>query len=282
MTELYPSPFEQPQVTVQIGHVPPHLDNPSATGVLFEASPGDFLLHLPSICSYRVEKGRRITLMPAENVHPEKVRLFLLGSVMGALFHQRNALPLHGSTIVKGENATCIVGSSASGKSTLSASLALSGFTHLADDISVFSRSGQDRFMIFPGHRMVKLWRDVADYLYPGVSFMRVRPELEKFYIPIPIQEKDYRSYRISNIMILNSRNEKDFYLEEIHGAQKVIELRNHIYRDPLIKGLGVVEHHFRQLADLAEQTKIFRLYRPQKPLLIKELKNFVIKEILD
>ncbi len=282
LPELYPFHSEQPQVTIQIGEVPLHLEKPSVKGVLFEASPGDFLLRLPSIGSYRVSEGKRITLMPEKGVHPEKVRLFLLGSVMGALFHQRNQLPMHGTTVVKGNFAVCILGYSAAGKSTLGASLAkLKEFSHLADDISVLHAGSQNRLEIFPGQRVHKLWKDVAEKLYPGHHFKRVRPELEKYYVPLSLQDELQSSFEIGSVLILTPRNEKKFHLEEIRGAKKLFELRNHVYRDPLIKGLGLAEHHFDHLSQLAAQAKTYRLYRPQRPLLIKELTDFICDELL-
>ena len=282
LPELYPFEFEQPQVTVQIGEIPLHLEKPSAKGVLFEASPGDFLLRLPSIGSYRVTEGKRITIMPEKGAQPEKFRLFLLGSVMGALFHQRNRLPMHGTTVIKGSFAVCILGNSAAGKSTLGACLTVfRNFKHLADDISVLHIGSQNKLEMFPGQRVYKLWKDVADRLYPGHRFKKVRPELEKYYVPLSLHDELQNSFEISTVLILNPRNEKEFHLEEIRGAKKLFELRNHVYRDPLINGLGLAEHHFDHLSLLAEQAKTYRLYRPQRPLLLKELTEFISDELL-
>ena len=49
------------------------------------------------------------------------VRLYLLGTCMGALLFQRKLLPLHGSAVVINGKAYAFVGDSGAGKSTLAA-----------------------------------------------------------------------------------------------------------------------------------------------------------------
>ena len=51
----------------------------------FEVRPGVFQLAVPGVGQYRVEEGKRIFIEPLADASIDKVRLFLLGSSMGAL-----------------------------------------------------------------------------------------------------------------------------------------------------------------------------------------------------
>jgi hypothetical protein len=65
----------------------------------YEVSPGMFRLDVPGVARCRVEEGKNISIEPLPGSSPDKVRLFLLGSTMGALLYQRGFIPLHGSAV---------------------------------------------------------------------------------------------------------------------------------------------------------------------------------------
>lgn len=63
----------------------------------FEATPGCFELTVPEVARYEVRDGKSITILPIANADEDAVRLYFLGSLLGALLHQRGVLPLHGA-----------------------------------------------------------------------------------------------------------------------------------------------------------------------------------------
>ena len=81
---------------------------------------------------------------------PADVRLFLLGSVWGALALQRGLLPLHASAVGRGRTVHAFTGPPGAGKSTLAAALAARGYPLFTDD------------MLDPGPRFV---RDAGEVL---------------------------------------------------------------------------------------------------------------------
>ena len=87
----------------------------------YEVQPGIFRLAVQGVAQYRVEEGSRIFIEPLPDVPLEKVRLFLLGSAMGALLYQRGLFPLHGSAVETPWGAMIFVGAQGAGKSTLAA-----------------------------------------------------------------------------------------------------------------------------------------------------------------
>ena len=62
-------------------------------------SSNDYRFYIPSIGAYRVENGRKITVAPVSGANPQAVRLYLLGSAMGALYYQRGFLAIHASVL---------------------------------------------------------------------------------------------------------------------------------------------------------------------------------------
>ena len=87
------------------------------------------------VARYLVSGGCEIIIEPHPTATEKDVRLFLLGSAMGALLLQRGIWPLHGSAIAGRSGAALFVGVSGSGKSTLVGAFHQRGFQVLADDV---------------------------------------------------------------------------------------------------------------------------------------------------
>ena len=71
----------------------------------------------------------------------DKIRLYILGTCMGALLMQRKILPLHGSAIAIDGKAYAFVGDSGAGKSTLASAFLSKGYKLLSDDVIAVSLS---------------------------------------------------------------------------------------------------------------------------------------------
>ncbi len=82
------------------------LENYLDRGVFYYAAPGKFLFEMDSVGRFLVTDGKEIIVEKQENAKDSDINLFLLGSVMGAAILQRGLIPLHGSTVVKG-NRLC-------------------------------------------------------------------------------------------------------------------------------------------------------------------------------
>lgn len=287
----FSSPIEFPEldevktniydVHIRFGDVPDHLSAMISSGILFESGEREFLLKLPKIGKYLVKNGDEIIIDPKPGVSQDEISLFLLGSVMGALLYQRKYLPIHGSAVEVRGKAIIIIGNSSAGKSTLAASLNLAGFPLISDDLSAVGTNDSGNCILLKGIPFIKLWKDTVDTLYPAASFRKVRPQINKFKIPLGNNDNVSQEIIIESIINLTTRNEPDYRLNEINGALKFSMLRDHAYRDQLVKGMGITNHHFQMLTKLANQSKLFHLERPSIPLDIDSLKDFVISEII-
>lgn len=280
LPELYSVGNSNPDIEIKYGVVPKQIDNPIFKGVLFESSPSQFLLRIENIGQFYAQDGKIIVVQPEHGVFPEEIRLFLLGSCIGILIHQRGSLPLHGSTVIINNYALLIAGNSASGKSSLAAGFSEKGYQILSDDLTVLESKSGNFMEAQPGIAHIKLWKDVLEYFNFDHKTVRVRPKLEKFRVftnsPTP-----YQSYPLKTIVILEVSNSEQFILEEITGYMKFNLLRDNTFRIQLIDSLNCAERHFELVSELSKNIKLFRIKRPSYPLLIRELVSFIEEHII-
>ncbi len=277
--ELPVSDFETPEITIQYGKNPTILSNILGKGVLYQAKKNDFLFKLDTVGSYRVQNGNSITVEQLNNSTQDEIRLFLLGSAFGALIHQRNLLPFHGSAVVINEKAIVIGGASGAGKSSLAATLIRRGYKLLSDDISVIKLENR-KAIVFPGIPHLKLWHDVMKKLEEDIdSYQRVRPTLLKYRKPAEDQFLN-KETTLHCIIALNSKNNPGFEITETTGGDKFNLLKNNTYRYQYLYGLDKMIDHFTQVSELAERSRTYIVQRPNTPLLLEELADFIEKKV--
>ena len=112
---------------------------------------------------YCIEDGYKITVAPLAGADEEKVRVYLLGTCMGALLMLRNTLPLHGSAVVIDGRAYAFLGDSGVGKSTLAAALVHQGYPLVSDDvIATTARESDAAPLVMPAYPQQKLWGGIV------------------------------------------------------------------------------------------------------------------------
>src|SRR5580658_2928398 len=121
-----------PDVTLELGRVPRRLEGAVDVDPAMQATAGRFQLDVPA-GRFLVSEGRRILVDPGPGASEADLRPYLLGTVIGALCHQRGLLPLHAAAVLCADGAVAFAGPSGAGKSTLAAQLHALGRTVLAD-----------------------------------------------------------------------------------------------------------------------------------------------------
>lgn len=266
LPDLFQVDFEKPDVIIAFGKTPESINNITRKGIIFEARRNCFLFKFDSVGSYLVENGTHITISVKKNSNLDDLRLFLMGSVFGALLHQRELLAFHSSCIAIDGKATIIGGISGSGKSSLAFHLAQKGFNLLADDISAISAINGIP-IVYPGITSSKLWKDVVETSgYDIQNLNKIRSQVNKYRIPAKDIDTT-KSFMVDKIVILNTHNVKDFEVQEIKGAQKIGLLRSHTYRFQYIEGLETLESHFKLSCIIAAKCPVYVLKRPIAPL---------------
>jgi hypothetical protein len=263
-------------VHIYFGKVNPEgLANSKSHYLYVQGTDNALWLHIPSIARFLITDGCQIIIDPSGNVDQESIRVFLLGSCMGALLMQRNLFLLHGNAIRVGDHCISFAGQSGAGKSTLSGAFLNRGYEILADDICAINEHCE----VLPSFPQIKLWFDSAKQLNINTEVLRkIRPNIEKFAIPLGKQfHKEPLPLKV--IFILKAHNKDEILFEPINGMHKLNPLKANTYRRQYLNKLGK-EHSFKLSGKIASQTAIVKITRPNFVFKLDELVS-LIKENL-
>lgn len=159
-----------PDVIIRIGLVPKTLKEVVCKSRFFQVNKNEFLFSIGDCAAYYVKDGKEITIEPYKNISNPDIRLFLLGSVFGALLQQRGFLVLHGATVIINGKGVLFTGKSGVGKSTLAGALHKKNYSILTDDVSAVKLGEDGTPYVFPGFPSLKLWQDAAQKLDTSIT----------------------------------------------------------------------------------------------------------------
>ena len=238
----------------------------------------DFFLDIKNVARYRVQNGETMLYSPYEGADEASINLFLEGSALGALLHQRGIIPFHGSSFVYKGRGITLCGRSGTGKSSITAAFCQQGARFINDDITPINITNS-KAIIIPIKTRIKLWDDaLLNLKIENNNLQRIRPELNKFYLPM--KKNPDSEFLLHHIFVLYSHNNDEFEAKELSGIAKYNALRHQIYRRIYLKGMPATEKkYFTQLFSLANKTKITAIKRP-KECDIRDAMCFVEKQI--
>lgn len=262
--ELGPRPATpRPDVRILRGPVAPGPSGDRVGGLVMAGRAA--ILEGPGV-RFRIEDGATITVDAGSGASGRNMRLFLLGSAMGALLHQRGMLPLHANAIEIGGRAISFAGRSGSGKSTLAAAFHDRGHRLLADDICVVTVTPEGAFEAQPGIPRVRLWRDALER--SGRSAESLDPAYDgadKYVVPIDAGYAD-AAVPLAAIFMLADFAEPGGPLDirPVHAAIGAQRLIANTYRGGFVPILGDQRRHFENCLTLASRVPVLELERPR------------------
>jgi hypothetical protein len=232
-------------------------------------------LDVYNVAQYYVQNGHQVIIQPYQDVDPDSIELFLNGSVLGAILHQRGIIPFHGSAFSINDKGILLCGFSGAGKSSITASFCQNGAKFISDDITPVSMDGSTA-KIAPLKTSMKLWDDsIKELNIKKDNLKKIRPVLDKYYVPYPV---DHEKYRLDHLIILGIHNQPVFQAQELNDLEKYNTLRNQIYRKIYLKGMPETEKlYFKHLLQIASVIKVTMILRP-KICEINETMNFIKK----
>ncbi len=264
LPELLPAPAGQPagpvDVQIRLADIAPGgLPGGQQLGPFLWATPDSLWLEVPHIARFQVQGGHSILVAPAPSADEDSIRVFLLGSALGALLFQRGQLVLHGNAIRIGDQCMVCVGNSGAGKSTLAAGFMQRGYSVLADDVVPVDRQGR----AVPGFPRIKLWQDTADQLQIDTGGLRrIRPHLEKFNLPLGPRFAD-QALPIRWVYLLDSGHVEQVEFAPIKGMERFMPLYDHTYRVRFLQGMALKGEHLQLCGQLAGQIRLAQVTRP-------------------
>ena len=272
LPELVPVTARKHDVRIQFGKVPETLESIIEKWPWCIASADEFLFNIDGVAKYHIAGGEKITIerrLGLEGSVPgADIRLWLLGTALAALLHQRSLLPLHVSAIRAPGGTWAFTGESGEGKSTLA------GFLHrrfghdlISDDVSVINPQNTDP-VIYPGPRKLKLWADALEYLeFKGCIKVRDLSNTDKFQLYLDADA----GYRIGclgcldGLVLLESVPEdEDATIERLHGIEAFNIAFRAIYRPYMNKWFRKPEKLMLEVAALCGKVSIYRFCRPR------------------
>lgn len=236
---------------------------------LGSAGEGDargYNLDIDDVARFVIAGGRSITIDPAPGVGEADIRLFLLGSAMGAALHQRGILPLHANAVVVDSKAVAFTGRSGAGKSTLAAWFHDQGHQILADDVCVIRIGSEGHPWAYPGLPRLRLWEDALaasgrDAAHHTPSFHVSGDDRRKFDVRIPAGGIAGEPLPLAALFSLEESDE--FAIERLSGSAAVEAISANTYRGQLIAEVGDSAAHLAACVTIARTVPIMRLQRP-------------------
>ncbi len=266
-------------VTIEFGDVPETLEAPTERGALYQVAPEQFLLTIPDTARYLVAEGKRIVIQPAPHASDAAVHLYLLGSVFGALLHQRGALPIHGSAIATPRGAVTFSGPSGCGKSTLAWAFHQRGYRHLCDDVSVVGFDAQGKPLVYPAYPQASIWADVLEKTGLGHDALRaVHPELQKYALSTRARF-DAAPVPLVAMYVLQTTHSDTFELIPLCGVDKLQILVANTYRPRFVSAMGKRAEHFKRAATAGRFLRACRVVRPETPFQLDALVDLLEKD---
>ena len=260
-------------VCITLGNVEKQgIPNPLSRSLLYQVNEDSFWLTVPGVARFLISNGNSIVVDPFVGVDEDSIRVFVLGSCMGALLMQRNLFLLHGNAIKVGSNCISFAGNSGIGKSTLSGAFFKRGYSILADDVCAVDPKGH----VLPSFPQIKLWLDASTQLNIQTEALRkIRPNIDKFAVPLGAQFHT-DSLTLKVVYILQSHNEDNFEFTTISGMNKLKPLQNNTYRRSYLKGMGKDKSHFNQCGTLSNQIHLVSIVRPQHGFKLEQLVDLI------
>lgn len=227
----------------------------------FRFSENALLFHLEDAGRFLVTEGRHVQVDPNPGCSDSLLGVYLMGSCMGAVLHQRGLMPLHGSCVTDGERSVLITGDSGAGKSTLAAEFLSRGWKLLTDDVAAVS-DVEGIPTVRSSYPSQKLWQDsLAHYERPDsdIHSLYFSETREKFGVDVTrfFQEG---TCSLSAVVWLVPED-APCAITRLGGFIPVDQLMKNTYRSFMVPP----EHrqrHFQRCVTLSQKVPMFHLVR--------------------
>lgn len=255
--------FPLEDVVLEISNHKKEVDSAIYSDRFYRLNETEFSMDVKNVGCFYASNGNYISILLYPKATKTMVELYLNGSTYGAILHQRQILPLHGSSFAYKGKGIMLCGESGAGKSSLTASFCKHSARFLTDDVSpiVFKTS---KPYVLPLSDRIKLWKDSLHQLnYANENLTQISSDYHKFYFPIE-QPKNF-VYPLDIIFILEKHQQNEVNIEEILGIKKFEHLRNEIYRWEYLQGMKTTEvRYLKKIIDLNANLRAFKVSRPE------------------
>lgn len=255
---------EAPDVVIAVKDFPDELPSALDSSPVHEVNAEALLLRVAGVGRYLVRVGREILIDPDPDASASEVRVYLLGTCVGALLHQRGFLVLHASGVATKRGCVLFTGESGAGKSTLLAELLRRGYQMVVDDVCAVRVDAAGEPIVVPSYPRTRLWADAAErFAIDMTNLPRTKPSWDKFERQVAEQFSD-REVELTHVVHLAGPYDGDeCRLERLGPIDAFTTLVENTYRGILLDGLDRRTSHFTLAGTAARSVKVLRLSRP-------------------
>lgn len=233
---------------------------------------------IAELAKFRITNGNCIEVSPIAEYNASRLGVYLMGSCMGAIIHQRGLFPLHGSCVTNGEYAILITGDSGAGKSTLAAEFLSHGWKLATDDVAVV-KNIESEPLVQSSYPSQKLWQDSLEqynHKEEEVHSLYFDEHREKFGVNV----SEYFAegvYPLKLVIRLAFSEDYPTQIQPINDMAKVNQLMINTYRTFMIPA-EKKQDHFRRCVALANKVQMAFVLRKQGESTAAKLYEMILK----
>lgn len=269
-------------VSIQIIHEYRRISPSLAIDEYTQVNDHEFHFFVPQLAHFYAKKGKEIEILPIGKLDQKAIELYLNGSVLGAILHQRHHLPLHASAFRYQEKTVVLGGNSGAGKSTTLGAFLKEGAEFLTDDITPVELENNIVSLQCISDQY-KLWGDSMDLL--GLDKKKsheVWPKMDKYFVqPKTMPDRKCR-IQMDVLFFLHASDSEEVNLIELTGHRKVEMLIENVYRGEYLAGMKAAKNtYFALFIRMAETIPMYLVERPANQvdtLHIDALKNALMR----
>jgi len=250
--------FLHQEMRVRLGRVPSSIPRSLLDEDGFVLSEDAFLFTTDSGIRFHYSRGHGVVASLPGPECDDEFRLYLWGTVFGAVAWLNGYIPLHASAVEVDGYAVAFTADSGAGKSTLAAALAGYGLPHVCDDTLPIKLAGTVPLAI-PDRKPLKLWSSAFEL----VSAERLDPIASmpgKSYALAASRRAE--ALPLSDLILLEDGEATT--ITPVKGAEKLRVLAEALYRDFIRGSLGRPADYTHDLLTIANGIGIWRLTRPR------------------
>lgn len=256
-----------PDIAIRCGSVPDRLGELVQDGPFLQIDRhGTCLLTIQNVASYLVKSpGDEVIVSPRPGASEIEIRVFLLGSVLGFIYHQRALFPLHASCVAIAGKAVALCGPIGTGKSTAAIQMTLRGHQLVADDVCVIDAHAPGGPRVLPAFPRLKLSRaTLAAAKIPHEGLEQDKLGKQNKYHYIAAADFSIAPLPLGGIFLLRTA-EPDVPEENVQlsrSVEKIAALSAEVFRPQVGSALGRTHSLLMAEVAIAETTPIWRLVR--------------------
>lgn len=268
-------------VTVRVGETPRVLNDPVLDRTGYQATPDEFLMEIDDLARYHVVGGESVVIEPVEGADPHELRVYLLGTCLGVILHQRGFLVLHASGVLGPHGAALFCGPSGAGKSTVLGELLRRGYPMLVDDVCAVRVQADVPPTVVPSYPRTRVWSDTAARLEIDTSGMpRTRKDMDKFERQV-WEQFSAAEAPLHRLYHLAGTSPDQVLLERATGFEAFGTVTSNTYRRALLEGLSRRGSHFDLAAQVARAVDVVHVIRPRERFAVEELADAIEADLI-